>query len=118
MKLSRITVMVRDIDKTVMFYRELAGLTVIQRFNPGRGEIAIMADSSGDTALEFAQIIEAEKVQARGLTLSFQVRGPLEAVRDKAVELGWSPSEIIRRPPRPAHFVIADPDGVRVVFSR
>ena len=118
MKLNYITVMVRDMDKTISFYRELAGLKIVRRFSPGQSDIALMADAEGDTALEFIFNAEAEKAAARGLTLSFQARGALEALREKALAMGYSPTGIINQPPKPPHFWLADPDGIRVEFGK
>ncbi|MBR1822333.1 MAG: VOC family protein, partial [Clostridia bacterium] len=69
MKLNTITIAVTDIERTIAFYRAIAQLKVIRRFNPGQGEIAFMADREGDTALEFVQRPELEPVRATGLTL-------------------------------------------------
>ncbi len=118
MKLNAITIMVRDMDETLSFYRELAGLKVIQRFNPGDSDVALVADAEGATALEFVFNAESEKAMARGLTLSFQARGSLEALREKAVAMGYSPTEILSRPPKPLYFRLSDPDGVRVEFTK
>ena len=117
-KLNYITIMVRDMDKTIAFYRELAGLKILRRFNPGVGDIAFLADADGDTALECIQNAEAEKVSARGLTLSFQARGALDELRQKAVSMGYSPSGIINQPPKPLFFTLSDPDGIRVEFGK
>ena len=119
MKLNTITVMVRDIDKSIAFYRELAGLKILRRYSPGASDpsdIAFMADADGDTALEFIQDAEAEKVVARNLTLCFTARGALGDLRDKAVAMGYSPTDIVSRPPKPLSFSLSDPDGIRVEF--
>ncbi len=117
MKLNYITIMVRDITKTVEFYEKLAGLKIVRRFNPGMGEIVFMADAEGDTNLEFVQFDNAPKVQATGLTMSFKVEGALEDVLEKAKEMGYKPTDIINMPPKPAHFKLMDPDDIEVEFS-
>lgn len=117
MKLNYITFMVRDLEKTIAFYQELAGLKVIRRFNPGMGEIAFMADKEGDTNLEFVQFENFPKVETSGMTMSFQVEGDLGAVREKAISMGYEPSEIVDRAPKPAHFTLKDCDGIDVEFS-
>ena len=117
MKLNYITFMVRDIEKTVAFYQELAGLKIIRRFNPGMGEIVFMANSEGETSLEFIQFDNTPKVQATGMTLSFKVDGDLNKLREKAAAMGYVPSEIISQPPKPDHFTVLDADNVEVEFS-
>ena len=87
MKLGFITIYVRDLDATVRFYTEIAALSVLNRFNPGFGEIAFLGN------------------------------GQLSAIREKAKELGYSPSEIINQPPRPKCFTVLDPNGMEIEFT-
>ena len=47
MKLGYITVMVRDLERSLTFYQELAQLQVMRRFRPGPGEIAFLANDPG-----------------------------------------------------------------------
>lgn len=115
MKLNYITFMVRDIEKTIVFYQTLAGLKIMRRFNPGMGEIVFMAD--GETELEFIQFAGVPKVQASGLTMSFKVEGDLSKLWKRAASMGYGPSEIVNQPPKPAHFHVFDPDGIDVEFG-
>ena len=117
MKVEYSTFMSRDIERTIEFYEKLAGLKVVRRFNPGMGEIAFMANGEGETMLEFIQFDKAEKVSVKGMVMAFHTDMPLDALRAKAIELGYAPSEIIDVPPKPAHFTVADPDGLVVEFS-
>ena len=39
MKLNYITIMVKDIEKSVMFYEKLVGLKVIRKMHPGENRI-------------------------------------------------------------------------------
>lgn len=117
MKLNYITFMVRDIEKTISFYQDFAGLKILRRFNPGPGEIVFMADDLGGTSLEFIQFDHSEKVKTAGMTMSFLVASDLEGLRERLEKAGYQPSGIVDHPPKPAHFVVADPDGVPVEFS-
>lgn len=117
MKLSYITVMVRDIGKSIAFYEKLAGLRVLKRFDPGRGEIAFLANGEGETMLELIQFDGVEKVSAKGMVVSFAADEALPALRERAVELGYCPGEIIAQGPKPAHFTLSDPDGITVEIS-
>ena len=107
MKLGYITVMVRDLERSLTFYQELAQLQVMRRFRPGPGEIAFLANGAGETMLELVAIPDAEHVCTRGLVVSFAAEGSLEGLRQKAAELGYEPSEIVDHPP----------DGITVEFS-
>lgn len=48
--------------------------------------------------------------------MSFSAKGKLEELREKVFALGYSPSEIVERAPKPKHFTVADPDGIIVEF--
>lgn len=117
MKLGYITFMVRDLEQTIYFYQELVGLKVMRRFNPGMGEIAFLANEEKETMLEFIQFEEGEKVETKGMVMSFAVDEKLETVREKACAMGLEPSEIIIEGQKPAHFTVCDPDGIVVEFT-
>ena len=117
MKLNYITFMVRDIKKTISFYQQYTELKIVRRFNPGMGEIAFMANEERETNLEFIQFENTPKVEISGMTMSFKVDGDLEGLRDRLIKDGFSPSEIINEPPKPAHFKVADPDVIEIEFS-
>lgn len=117
MQLSYITFMIRDIEKTIDFYEKLVGLHVVNRFNPGMGEIAFMSNTDGETMLEFIQFEDVEKVSTKGMVISFRVEEDINELRQKADELGYNPSDIIERGPKPKHFTVSDPDGIVVEFS-
>lgn len=116
MKLNFITFMVRNIEKSVAFYQELAGLQIINRISPAAGEIVFLANEKGETMIELIEFEGAEKVTAKGMVMSFSAKGELEELRDKAFDLGYSPSEIIEKGPKPKHFTVADPDGIIIEF--
>lgn len=117
MKLNFIAFMVRNLENSVMFYQNLAGLQVVRRLNPAGGEIVFLANSEGETMLELGSFVHADKVVTKGMMISFFVEGNLEDLRKKALELGYAPSEIIDRSPKPKHFIVEDPDGIMVEFG-
>lgn len=117
MKLSYITFMIRNIEKSIKFYEEIAELRVLNRFNPGMGEIAFLANEEGETMLELIQFDEVEKVSTKGMVISFQAGEQLEKLRKKVIELGYCPSEIIEKGTKPKYFTVPDPDGIIVEFS-
>lgn len=117
MKLNYITIMVRDIQKSTQFYQELAELQVISRIHPDAGEIVFLANEQGETMLELIEFEGVEKVAAKGMVVSFSAAGALEKLRERAINLGYEPTEIISAAPKPDHFTVADPDGIIVEFS-
>ncbi|NLG56865.1 MAG: VOC family protein [Clostridiales bacterium] len=116
MKLNYITFLVRDIKKAVSFYQNLAGLQTMDRLDLEAGEIVFLANAKGETMLELVGFEGAEKVMATGMVISFLAEGDLKALREKALALGYSPSDIITKAPKPKHFTVADPDGLVVEF--
>lgn len=117
MKLSYITFMVRDMKKTVDFYEKVAGLHVIRQFNPGKGEITFMANSADEIMLEFIQFENVEKVSVKGMVMSFKAEEDLECLRERTIELGCDPTDIIEEGPKPKYFRVNDPDGMVIEFS-
>ena len=56
MKLNYITIMVRDIKKSLDFYCGFLSLKVVSELNPPQGRIAFVADQKGDTMLELIRM--------------------------------------------------------------
>ena len=117
MKLEYITFMVRDIEKSLSFYQELVGLKVVRRFSPGMGKIAFVVNEEGEIMLELIQFENVEKVQTKGMVMSFAANEELNVLREKACRMGLEPTEIIAKGPKPAYFRVCDPDGIIVEFS-
>ena len=114
MKLNFITIMVRDMQKTLAFYEGVMGMQIKRRFNPGPGEIVFMVHPGDSTMLEFIEFADYEKVQTAGLVMSYAADSPLEEKRQQIIEAGYSPSEIVDNSQKPRYFTISDPDGICV----
>lgn len=117
MKLSFITIMVRDIEKTIAFYEQIIGMEVKRRFNPAQGEIVFMGHAGDSIMLEFIEFAEYEKVKTSGLVMSYTSDRPLEEKRQQLLESGYFPSKIIDNSPKPKHFNVKDPDDICVEFT-
>lgn len=52
------------------------------------------------------------------MTMSFQANNHLEELHEKAIAMGYHPSEIVNKPPKPEYFKVFDADGIEVEFSR
>lgn len=116
MKLNFITIMVRDMAKSLIFYGELAGLKIVNHMDMEKGKIVFVANSREETMLELIEFKDQEKVQAKGMVMSYLVKEPLEEIREKAIKLGYLPSAIIEQGQKPKHFTVEDPDGIAVEF--
>lgn len=117
MKLNYLTIIVRDLERSLDFYQKLAGLQLVRRFNPGIGEIAFLSNGEGETMLELIQSEHMEPVYVKGMVLSFRAENPLAELREAAQNLGYVPTEILSGGPKPDHFTVQDPDGIVVEFE-
>lgn len=118
MKLNRITIMVRDLEKSIEFYTKIAKLELQANLRTPMGKIAFLADSEEATKLELIEFKGFEKADVSGLVLSFHVEGSLEEFYSVVFNAGYEPSDIFEMPPKPKHFRVKDPDGIIVEFSK
>ncbi|MDF9823978.1 catechol 2,3-dioxygenase-like lactoylglutathione lyase family enzyme [Breznakia sp. PF5-3] len=116
MKLKHITFSVPDIEKSITFYTELVNLTIQFRLSPPIGEICFLANDKGETMLEFIQFKQGAPFKSEGMVLAFKHDGDLKTLREKAISLGYIPSEIHSTGPMPTNFKITDPAGIMVEF--
>lgn len=117
MKLNYITIMVRDLEKSLDFYCGLISLKPIRELNPLQGRIVFLADQQGDTMLELIQFEQAEEVASTGMVFSFLAKKPLTELKEQSEVMGYLTSDIVSEPPKPAHFTVTDPDGLVIEIS-
>ena len=117
MKLNYITIMVRDLKKSLDFYCGLISLKPIKELNPPQGRIVFLANQQGDTMLELIQFEQAEKVTSTGMVFSFLAKKPLAELKEQSEAMGYLTSDIVSEPPKPAHFTVTDPDGLVIEIS-
>jgi len=104
---------VRDIEKSIRFYTETAGLTVARRFSEPGAELAFLG--GGETLLELIQG-KNEPYTGGGVSVGFSVENleeKMEFLRQNGVGIHsgpFSPS------PRTRFFFVSDPDGMLVQF--
>ena len=116
MKFCWCTVWVKDMEASVKFYRDIAGLPVSRRFAAGPGmEICFLGE--GETQVELI-CGPAHKVpaDAEGISLGFKVKSLDETLRflkEKGVAVASGP---FQPNPHIKFFYVKDPDGVSVQF--
>ena len=115
MKFHHISLRVRCFEKSLAFYTELAGLSVMKQFEAGGGNVAYLADAEGDTEIELIAMPQGQNFEGKGMFLCF-ASSDLEAVHAKAVEMQLNPSDIRQPEPTAKYFYVYDPDGVSVQF--
>ena len=115
MKFHHISLRVKNFEKSLKFYTELAGLKILKQFSAGDGFVAYLYDSEGDTEIELIALPEGQTFEGKGMFLCFGT-DKLEEVYEKAVSFGANPSDIRHPEPDAKYFYVYDPDGVSVQF--
>ena len=109
------TLHVRDLEASIKFYQETAGLILRRRFSPAPGtELAFLG--VGET--------EIELYHARGESLPGNIEGisigfatdDATALREELLEKGEKVSPMISPNPSLQFFYTKDPDGINVQF--
>lgn len=109
------TLNVGDMEASLAFYRDVLDLPVVRRFSPREGvEICFLGE--GETQVELVSDAAGEPVQARNISLGFQVdtlegmMARLEAVGIPVKRGPMEPNQSIR------FFYAEDPDGLEIQF--
>ena len=102
MQFYHLTFMVRDLEKSMAFYQELAELHVVRRFRAGDGEIAFLANGEGETMIELVCMPGGTHFEGKGMTVCF-LCDDVSAVLARAMAMGLHHRASAQ--PRPAEFV-------------
>jgi lactoylglutathione lyase len=116
MKISHITIMVKDLGESLKFYQEIVGLTVDRRFQAGPDtEIVFLGE--GETKVELISSIANTTVNiGKDLSIGFEVDSldtMLQFVKSKGKQINGG---IIQPNPHVKFFYILDPNGVKIQF--
>jgi lactoylglutathione lyase len=116
MKFCFTTLMVKNLEESLKFYRDLVGLNVNRRFNAGPGvEIAFLGD--GETKIELICNKATKEVSfGTDISIAFEVNSVDEMmtfVKEKGMGIHsgpFKPNEHIK------FFYILDPNGLKIQF--
>lgn len=113
MKLKHITFRVRDMEKSIRFYEEMAGLTVARRFRADPAEVAFLQNAEGETEVELLHIPGGQMFEGKGMFICFAA-GKLDEMHALAMKKELRPSPIQEPGDGTRYFYVYDPDGVSV----
>lgn len=110
------TLIVKDLEVSIKFYREMVGLTLNRRFKPNdQMELAFLGKAP--TEIELIQQADGEPSQAKGISIGFIIDGKLEDLMEKLTIEGYTEQSEIHSPNPAMRFVyVKDPDGFTVQF--
>lgn len=114
MKMVHVTIHTADIEGSIGFYRETAGLEVVRDLRPSGKPIVFMAEDKGDTAVELIED-PARPYSGSGISAGFSTED-VEAKRKELIAAGCEPTEIISPGPGTRFFFVTDPNGFTVQF--
>ncbi len=103
----------RKWDKTVAFYREILGLPVL--FESG-WFVEFALSETARLSIADDRRSSVKSAGGAGITLTFQVSGPLEPVRELLVEKGYAPGPVRPHAWGAEVFYLNDPEGCRLEF--
>lgn len=107
------TINVKDIESSICFYEQIAGLPVVRRFSEPGADIAFLGE--GDTKLELIHG-KADPAHGGGISIGFKVDSleqKMAFVQARGIPVHSGP---FAPSPRTRFFFVADPDGVLVQF--
>ncbi|HHX03428.1 MAG TPA: VOC family protein [Tissierellia bacterium] len=114
MRMEHVTIYTNDLEKSVMFYQEMIGLDVTGDLRDMGSPIVFLCGPEGGTQVELIESPE-EAYTGKGLSIGFFTED-VEKAREKVMEKGYSPTEIISPHPDVRFFFFHDPNGVKIQF--
>lgn len=116
MKFCWSTIMVKNMEESLKFYRDIVGLAVARQFNAGPGvEIAFLGD--GETKVELIRNENKQEINlGQDISLGFEVNSVdemMEYVKEKGIGIHSGP---FQPNPHIKFFYVTDPNGLKIQF--
>ncbi|NLG23716.1 MAG: VOC family protein [Clostridiales bacterium] len=113
MHIRHVTFRVRDLERSIRFYQEIAQLRVARRFRAEPAELAFLTHGEGETEIELLHIPGGQAFEGKGMFICFET-DQLDRMHELAVKKGLNPSPIQVPGDGTRYFYVYDPDGVSV----
>lgn len=116
MKYCWTTLMVKNLEESIEFYKEIVGLEINRRFNAGPGvEIAFLGD--GETKIELVCNESIKEVNyGQDISIGFEANSldeMLSFVKERGIAVHSGP---IQPNPHTRFFYVLDPNGLKIQF--
>jgi lactoylglutathione lyase len=108
-----LTLRVKDLERSIAFYEEMAKLKVSRRFTSGPAELAFLTNAEGETEIELLHIPGGKTFEGKGLFICFKCEN-LDKMHALALEKGLNPSAMQEPGDGTRYFYMYDPDGLSV----
>lgn len=115
MKLQHMTIFSKDIDASVKFYQEVAGLSIAREVRGGLHDVVFLNDGTQPFCLEIAQSDDQMCFAGKGVSLGVSC-DDLDAEAERLKTMGITSGEVISPHPGVRFFFITDPNGFMVQF--
>lgn len=116
MKFCWCTIEVKDLEESLRFYQEIAGLSLVRRFSAGDvAEIAFLGDEPTKVEL-ICNKKQPPSGSGQGISLGFEVANlddTMNFIHEKGLKIESGPFE---PNPHTRFFYVLDPDGVKIQF--
>ena len=113
MRYAHTTIIVSDIEKSIQFYEEEPGLTILNKNSAGSKTLAYLSDKDGDTQIELIQDENEKIYSGSGISIGFEVEN-VEEYMEKMNSMGYQTTDIISPNPKTKFFYVNDPDGLKI----
>ncbi len=116
MKFLWCTIHVKDLEESIRFYEDVAGIKIENRFPIVQGEIAFLGQ--GETKVELVSDgSDKWKSSKEGISLGFETKsldGKMAEMKEKGIEIIAGPFYPM---PGSGFFFVKDPNGVTIQFA-
>lgn len=117
MKLNHIAIRVKDLERSIKFYKDIAELNILVEKEEFGARLAYMGDNNESSQIELICIPEAPTFEGKNLFICFACED-LEKKYNHAKKAGYNPSPIMEQEDGSDYFYIYDPDGVSVQLRK
>ncbi len=114
MKMCWCTIMVRDMERSVLFYKDVLGLSIQRRFTAPDGMMLAFLSDGDSSQVELIQADRSPAYEGAGISLGFETASladSMETFRQKNIEIIKGPFEVGGGT---KFFYVKDPDGLDI----